>query len=63
MLVEIDYTDKKRTKFVCDRCKTDLTIETRRAILVQEPKLSAKKKWDLCPSCFAKLCRGISKGV
>ena len=63
MLVSIDYTKNKQTKYLCDRCKVKMTTEIRRAILVQEHGFSALKKWDLCPSCYRKLCNGIAKGV
>lgn len=64
MFVEKDYRGRTETKYMCDRCKTDLTTDTRRAICVQEPRTTTrKKKWDLCPRCYKLLCRGIEKGV
>lgn len=62
MLVELDYTKNRKTKYKCDRCDADLTPDTRYAIYVQEPKRTYKKKWDLCIRCTRALKRGIEKG-
>lgn len=63
MFVGIDYKKRTRTKYMCDRCKTQVVAETRKAIYVQENKGTARKKWDLCLKCYAALKRGIEKGV
>lgn len=63
MLIKKDLTSKGQSRFTCDRCKIDLTTNTRRGIYVQHDKRSPIKKWDLCLSCYGKLKRGIEKGV
>lgn len=62
MLNEKERTSNGQAKFVCDRCKAELISKTRKAIYTREGKGTPKKRWDLCSSCFAKLCRGIEKG-
>ena len=63
MLVSKDYLGNRGSRFKCDRCKIDLTIETRHAIYIQEYKLMPKKAYDLCDRCYRALKRGIEKGV
>lgn len=62
MLVKKDCSCKGLSKFMCDRCKTELIAENKRAIYVQYDKYSPKKRWDLCLKCFSSLKRGIEKG-
>ena len=61
MLIKNDKTRKTKSEFICDRCKTILTSNSKYAIYVQESKAVPKKKWDLCKRCYSALLRGIEK--
>lgn len=63
MLIKKDNSCNGKSMFMCDRCKTELTTETRRGIYIQHDRRMPKKRWDLCLKCFAALKRGIEKGV
>lgn len=61
MLIEKDYSNKKNSKFICDRCKKELSINTRISIYSKIAYQNPKKRWDLCSKCYAALVRGIEK--
>ena len=62
MLISVDYSGKKNSAFVCDRCEAQITGEERIALRAFRSKQQTIiKKWDLCPLCYKKLCRGIEK--
>lgn len=62
MLVEKNVFNRSTSKYKCDRCKTPLAQFERNIIEVGEHGTVAKKKWDLCDSCYKALIRGIRKG-
>lgn len=61
MLVDKNIWDKKQSVYSCDRCRTQLSIETKIAIYVGLPSRQPKKKYDLCFKCYRSLVRGIEK--
>ena len=61
MLIEPDYKNKRNSKFFCDSCKTQLSIETKIAIYVGLPARQPKKKYDLCKKCYKSFVRGVEK--
>ncbi len=63
MLLKKSYTDKEKSIYKCDRCKTNLKYNEKISIHIGLPSKSAKTKWHLCKRCYAALCRGIEKGV
>lgn len=48
MLRQINYTNKNLSIYECDRCKTTLDNNNRKAIYVSLADNTCKKKWDLC---------------
>lgn len=65
MIIYNDRKNKENSKYICDRCKVELTIENKLAIWVETQKnnrVSKKKKWDFCNRCYRLLKRGIEKG-
>lgn len=62
MLIEMGYARNQQTRYTCDRCNIEMMSKERHAIYVQKPLSTAKKRWDLCPTCYAALKRGIEKG-
>lgn len=64
MLIEKSNNKGKVSKFICDRCKIRLTIETRYAIQVSMPdKYRTTTIAHLCERCYKAMIRGIEKGV
>lgn len=67
MLVKQEYPNKfvrNKSKYKCDRCKADITIETRYQLAISKPNESTRIKYaDLCPRCMKALHRGIKRGV
>lgn len=62
MLIEADYSGKRKSIFVCDRCNVKLLGDERITIRAFRPKQQTIiKKWDLCPVCYRKLYKGIEK--
>lgn len=61
MLVSQNKFDKKQSVYKCDRCNTQLSIETKVAVYIGLPSRAPKKKWDLCFRCYRSLIRGINK--
>ena len=62
MLVYRDYKDKEKSKYLCDRCKIELTSSERFIISVEIVKTRVKKKkYDFCQKCYRELERGIEK--
>ena len=62
MLVNIDYKDKEKSKYLCDRCKQELISNNRFIIYVENTKTKVKKKkYDFCSKCFMALERGVEK--
>ena len=61
MLVDKNIWDKKQSVYSCDRCRTQLSIETKVAIYIGLPSRQPKKKYDLCFKCYRSLVRGIEK--
>lgn len=48
MLVSKNMYDKKQSIYCCNRCKAQLSYETKIAIYIGLPSRQPKKKWDLC---------------
>lgn len=63
MLVKQDYTDKSKSKYICDRCKTSITYENKVAIYIKTGggNKAPKKKWDFCKRCYISLVKGVEK--
>jgi len=61
MIISKDYTDKRKSKYKCDRCKTEITIENKYAIYVKRKSGNPKKKCDLCERCYKAFLRGVYK--
>ena len=62
MKVRIDYTDKSKSLYQCDRCGHVGGNEDNYNICVQGSNdKGAKKKWDLCKKCYCMLVKGIEK--
>lgn len=61
MLSEINYQNKERSIYKCDRCKKRIG-QLKYLISVKSPlDKCSKKKWDLCTNCYKSLCKGIEK--
>lgn len=59
LLEKYCYGDKKSV-FRCDRCKVKLLTDERVTVRSYYSKQqTTMKKWDLCPICYKKLCKGI----
>lgn len=63
MLLQINYQDKNLSIYECDRCKTTLDNNNRKAIYVSLADNTCKKKWDLCERCYRAFGRAIKRGV
>ena len=50
MLVEKIASKYKKSKYICDSCSKELTIEQR--VLIDR---NGKKKYDLCKDCWRKI--------
>ncbi len=63
MIAHKDYKDKQNSKYICDRCRTELTGEERVIIYVDCKKSTKgfRKKWDFCTKCYRLLVRGVEK--
>lgn len=61
MLIEKNLKDKNKSKYCCDRCREELTIENKIGLYIQLPYKKIKKRWDLCKRCFRLLIIGIEK--
>lgn len=61
MLVSQNKFDKSESKYECDRCRKELSINTRISIYSKIAYQNPKKRWDLCSKCYAALVRGIEK--
>lgn len=62
MRLSTDYSGKKKSIFICDRCETKILGNERVTIRTFRPtEQTVLKKWDLCPVCYKKLCIGIEK--
>lgn len=48
MLVSKNRLDRGRSVYKCDRCKTQLTNETKVALYIALPSRAPRKRWDLC---------------
>lgn len=63
MLVKRDYTDKYKSRYICDRCKKELKFDERFVISVGIIKTGVtKKKYDFCIRCYRALENGVEKG-
>mgnify|MGYP003305776189 CR=1 FL=1 len=58
MIIYNDRRNKKNSKYICDRCKKELTVEDKIAIYAENKK-NKKKKWDFCSRCYRSLERGV----
>lgn len=61
MLISENKFDKRESKYECDRCKKELSIDTRISIYSKVAYENPKKRWDLCSRCYKSLERGIEK--
>lgn len=64
MIIYKDTTNKNKSVYECDRCKTKLKRgkEEIYTIFVKRTEdKTPKKKWDLCERDYRALCRGIEK--
>jgi transposase-like protein len=61
MLISSNKFDKSESKYECDRCKKELSINTRISIYTKVEYDYPRKKWDLCEKCYSALVRGINK--
>lgn len=60
MLKDMCRTDKKKSIYICDRCKTEFSQEKRIAIYVQKGYIEKRNiLYDLCPLCFKKFRKGV----
>lgn len=61
MIIYKDNKDKNNSKYICDRCKKELTVEDKIAIYAENQKRNVKKKkWDFCLRCYRLLERGVT---
>jgi transposase-like protein len=61
MLISSNKFDKSESKYECDRCKKELSINTRISIYTKVAYDNPRKRWDLCQKCYTALVRGINK--
>lgn len=61
MLVSKNMYDKKQSVYSCDRCRTQLSVDTKIAIYIGLPSRQPKKKYDLCRRCYKSFVRGVEK--
>lgn len=59
MLVGLDYTNKNKSTYSCDRCNKTMTIQEKKGIYITNDVGQPRKKWDLCSACYRSLERGI----
>lgn len=62
MLVGLDYSNKNKSVYCCDRCNKTMTIQEKKGIYITNNVGQPRKRWDLCNTCFKMLERGIEKG-
>lgn len=60
MILKKDCSGKTDSLFSCDRCKVLIGGKEKLTIRVFSRRAGIKK-WDLCPSCYRKLYKGIEK--
>lgn len=48
MLISTNIYDKSKSKYICDRCQTDINSLNRNAIYIAHGIGTIKKRWDLC---------------
>lgn len=64
MLVKINKQDKTKSKYKCDKCRKQLSTDTRYTIYIKEPNSDKVKKiWDLCESDYEKIKKFIMKKI
>ena len=68
MLEEIDYTGKKRSKYICDRCgrRINTSSEKRYKLGIDTPKgntsvMKSVKRYDLCKHCISAIVNYVEK--
>lgn len=62
MLIEKVNLDRTKTTYECDRCGDVMYAQKNYRLYIQKFKdRSPKKRWDLCPRCYAMLVKGIEK--
>ena len=68
MLVEKDYTGKKKSKYICDRCGKPINTDTekRYKIGIDTPKnymseMKIVRRYDLCKHCTSVIINYIEK--
>lgn len=62
MFIKTNGKEHLKGIYNCDRCQSELTSINRYGIFVAVGAAASRKKWDLCSSCYRKLCKGIAKG-
>ena len=63
MLVSRNRLDKKQSVYSCDRCKAQLSVDTKVAIYIGLPSRQPKKKYEYCFRCYKALERGTERGI
>lgn len=68
MLVEREYTGKKKSKYICDRCSKQINTNTERRykIGIDTPKdntsgMKIIRRYDLCKHCTSVVINYIEK--
>lgn len=68
MLQEIDYTGKKRSKYICDKCGKPINTSTQKRykvnidVFVNKNSKKILKRYDLCRHCASVLVHTVEKG-
>lgn len=63
MIAYRDYKATHNNKYICDRCKTELTGDERVIIYIDHKKNSIgfRKEWDFCATCYRLLKKGVER--
>lgn len=61
MLINKNFFDKNKSKYCCDRCKSEMLLNNRYSIYIGLGSRTAHKRWDLCIRCYKLLEKGIEK--
>lgn len=60
MLIKREYTNNKKSIYVCDICKKQMTVDDINKISRQHKKKN-QKIYDLCEECYELMIRSVEK--
>ena len=54
MLIERTTTLNRKSKYICDSCEKEMSVDDR-IVIFREIAYKKKKKYDLCKDCWRKV--------